>query len=68
MSTKEKILEFIKQSGSKGVQNYDVARFLGGKLEAPKPFLEELIKDGDIFKRNDALYWSFVHKDFKGTE
>lgn len=64
MSTEEKILEFIKQSGSKGVQNFDVAKFLGGKLDAPKPFLDELIKSGDIFKRNDALYWSFVHKDF----
>lgn len=65
MSDKERVLEFIKASGPKGVQNYDIARFLDGKLDAPKPHLDALIQSGDIFKRNDTLYWSFVHKDFK---
>lgn len=65
MSDIERILRFIKGAGSKGVQNYDVARLLGGKLDAPKPHLDALIQSGDIFKRNDTLYWSFVHKDFK---
>lgn len=65
MSDIERILQFIKEAGVKGVQNYDVARLLGSKLDAPKPYLDSLIQSGDIFKRNDTLYWSFVHKDFK---
>lgn len=65
MSETERVLQFIKEAGPKGVQNYDIARLLGGKLDSPKPHLEALIQSGDISKRNDTLYWSFVHKDFK---
>lgn len=65
MSVKEKVLEFIKAAGPKGAQNSAIAAHIGGRLDAPKQHLEELIHSGDIFKRNDMIYWSFVHKDFK---
>lgn len=64
MIDKDRVLEFIKSSGSKGVQNADIAAHIGGKLDSPKQVLQELVGSGEVVKRNDVIYWTFIHKDF----